>query len=336
MINDYSRFPEVEILYSTSAKVVIPKINQIFARFGSPIVLKSDNGPPFNGTEFAAFAKKLGFHHHRPTNVEPTPGPSDITQPLPDLPSNVEPTPGPSYAISALVNTPLTNKRRLRTVEERNERDAALHPVKDGCTASCKLECNKTFGCEDGKRINKEFWSLSPEERRQWIWTIVLQESKKRTTTKAGSRRSVTNQYFLRRSFESGGVLKCVCKVFFLTTLGYSKSSDAAVMRILKSTSIENTRPNPDQRGRHEPKNKIDRSEILEHIKKYNPAVHHCRRTHAPNRLYLPSDITSSDMHAVFFQSIRQIGIETYRKEIRAQNISFAILGAEECEICKR
>ncbi|GFS03366.1 Pol polyprotein [Elysia marginata] len=63
MMDDYSRFPKVEILYSTSAKAVIPKINQIFARFGTPIFLKGYNGPPFNGTEFSAFAEKLGFHH---------------------------------------------------------------------------------------------------------------------------------------------------------------------------------------------------------------------------------------------------------------------------------
>ncbi|GFR77832.1 Pol polyprotein [Elysia marginata] len=67
MMDDYSRFPEVEILYSTSVKAVIPKFNQIFARFGTPIVLKSDNGTPFKGTEFAAFAKKLRFHHRKIT-----------------------------------------------------------------------------------------------------------------------------------------------------------------------------------------------------------------------------------------------------------------------------
>ncbi|GFR62359.1 transposon Tf2-12 polyprotein [Elysia marginata] len=71
MMDDYSRFPEVEILYSTSAKAVIPKVNQIFARFSTPIVLKSDNEPPFNGTEFAAFAKKLGFHHRKITPLCP-------------------------------------------------------------------------------------------------------------------------------------------------------------------------------------------------------------------------------------------------------------------------
>ncbi|GFR62604.1 transposon Ty3-G Gag-Pol polyprotein [Elysia marginata] len=39
--------------------------------FGTPIVLKSDNGRPFNGTEFAAFAKKLGFHHRKITPLWP-------------------------------------------------------------------------------------------------------------------------------------------------------------------------------------------------------------------------------------------------------------------------
>ncbi|GFR65134.1 transposon Ty3-G Gag-Pol polyprotein [Elysia marginata] len=71
MMDVYSRFPEVEILYSTSPKSIIPKVNQIFARFGTPIVLKSDNGPPFSGIEIAAFAKKLGFHHCKITPLWP-------------------------------------------------------------------------------------------------------------------------------------------------------------------------------------------------------------------------------------------------------------------------
>ena len=51
----FSRFPEVEILTSTSARAVIPKLDAIFARQGIPDVLKSDNGPRFNGHEFKNF-----------------------------------------------------------------------------------------------------------------------------------------------------------------------------------------------------------------------------------------------------------------------------------------
>ena len=65
--DEFSRFPEVEILNSTSARAVIPKLDAIFARQGIPEVLKSDNGPLFNGLEFKNFADYLGFKHRRIT-----------------------------------------------------------------------------------------------------------------------------------------------------------------------------------------------------------------------------------------------------------------------------
>ena len=52
-IDDYSRSPEVKIVHSTSAKAVLPKLDGFFAAYGVPQVFKSDNGPPFNGHEFA-------------------------------------------------------------------------------------------------------------------------------------------------------------------------------------------------------------------------------------------------------------------------------------------
>ena len=46
VIDEYSRFPEVEIVKSTSATSVIPKLDFIFARQGIPDELKTDNAPP--------------------------------------------------------------------------------------------------------------------------------------------------------------------------------------------------------------------------------------------------------------------------------------------------
>ncbi|KAK3720930.1 hypothetical protein QZH41_014537, partial [Actinostola sp. cb2023] len=71
VLDEYSRFPEVEIVTSTSARAVIPKLDAIFSRQGIPDVLKSDNGPPFNGHEFSNFAEYLGFHHRKITPVWP-------------------------------------------------------------------------------------------------------------------------------------------------------------------------------------------------------------------------------------------------------------------------
>ena len=67
VIDEYSRFPEVEILYSTSANATIPKLDAIFARQGIPSMLKSDNGPPFNSEQFASWSKFIGFSHRKVT-----------------------------------------------------------------------------------------------------------------------------------------------------------------------------------------------------------------------------------------------------------------------------
>ena len=50
---------------STSARTVIPHLDMIFSRHGIPDVVKTDNGPPFNGNEFQTFSKDFGFHHRK-------------------------------------------------------------------------------------------------------------------------------------------------------------------------------------------------------------------------------------------------------------------------------
>ena len=71
LIDDYSRFPVVELVGSTSAKAVIPRLDKIFSQFGIPEVLRSDNGPPFNSREFNDFSKHLGFAHRKVTPYWP-------------------------------------------------------------------------------------------------------------------------------------------------------------------------------------------------------------------------------------------------------------------------
>ena len=61
VIDRYSRFPEVEIVRSTKASVVIPKLDKIFSVHGIPEAVKTDNGPPFSGEEFARYLTTLGI-----------------------------------------------------------------------------------------------------------------------------------------------------------------------------------------------------------------------------------------------------------------------------------
>ena len=71
IIDCYSRFPEVEILQSTSCMKVIPKLDSIFARHGIPVKLTSDNGPPFQSQEFKQHMQHLGIKHHHSTPLWP-------------------------------------------------------------------------------------------------------------------------------------------------------------------------------------------------------------------------------------------------------------------------
>ena len=63
---DYgSRFPEIIPLEDTTAAGVINKLMEVFARYGLPAVMVSDNGPQFSAKEMNNFLKQLGIQHVR-------------------------------------------------------------------------------------------------------------------------------------------------------------------------------------------------------------------------------------------------------------------------------
>ena len=64
IIDEYSRYPVVEFTTSTSAKYVLPIIDKVFATLGFPQKVKTDGGPPFNGTdshEYKVYMKWAGI-----------------------------------------------------------------------------------------------------------------------------------------------------------------------------------------------------------------------------------------------------------------------------------
>ena len=71
VVDDFSRYPEVEIMSSLTAKVVIHKLEGLFARWGTPKIVKSDNGSPFQSAEFANYELLSGFKDHRVTPLWP-------------------------------------------------------------------------------------------------------------------------------------------------------------------------------------------------------------------------------------------------------------------------
>ena len=67
LYDEHSRFPVVSKVSTTSAKAVIPKLDETFSLIGIPKVLKTDNGPPFQSADFSKYAEYLGFHHQKIT-----------------------------------------------------------------------------------------------------------------------------------------------------------------------------------------------------------------------------------------------------------------------------
>ena len=47
--DDYSRYPVVEYVNTTSSHHVVPVLDKIFSMFGVPEIVISDNGSPFQG-----------------------------------------------------------------------------------------------------------------------------------------------------------------------------------------------------------------------------------------------------------------------------------------------
>jgi transposase InsO family protein len=71
IIDYYSRFPEVIILNEGSSKEIVKALTGIFARFGIPCTLVSDNGSVFRSNEFESFLKGAGITHVKSSNYFP-------------------------------------------------------------------------------------------------------------------------------------------------------------------------------------------------------------------------------------------------------------------------
>ena len=61
MKDECSRMPFIAEVKTTAAGFVIPVLNNILSLVGIPEVLKSDNGPPFNGHEYREFCEYMGI-----------------------------------------------------------------------------------------------------------------------------------------------------------------------------------------------------------------------------------------------------------------------------------
>ena len=71
VIDQYSKYPKVNIVSSTSFSKLEPCLDRIMATHGIPKQLTTDNGSPYFSNEMAQYAKRMGFKHHPVTPKDP-------------------------------------------------------------------------------------------------------------------------------------------------------------------------------------------------------------------------------------------------------------------------
>lgn len=208
------------------------------------------------------------------------------------------------------------------------------HPVLPSCV-TCKFKCNQNFSDETRRKINKLFWSMTSSGRRLYFSSHVEKKNVARRTTRATSKRQSTYVY---RLTDNHGKSEPVCKKFFLRTLGFKGNSSSLIKILNERDPVTLTLPQ-DRRGTtrdrtiHE--NRLEA--IRKHVESFHPHVSHYRRKHAPNRRYLPSELTITKMFEDFCEKHASLkcSYETYRHTLKEMKISFTKLGHEQCETCE-
>ena len=71
VVDEYSRWAEIEIVRSTSALSTVPKLDEIFSAYSIPCQMTTDNGPPITSHEFKSFSNYMNIKHRRITPLWP-------------------------------------------------------------------------------------------------------------------------------------------------------------------------------------------------------------------------------------------------------------------------
>ena len=201
------------------------------------------------------------------------------------------------------------------------------------CGLICRKKCTTKITEGQRSEIFGAYWKMPYADRKSFMFHMMSKEKTKRLTTGGPSKRKRSYKYHLK---DDQGQRHEVCKAMFLSTLGYHPKNDRLITTVFGGADSSGLAPPPERRGRHTPANKIDLTPMFNHIESFHPSISHYRREHAPNRRYLPSDITIKSMFQDYRQKFTKGSYETYRKAVKELNISFTKLGEEECEHCLR
>ena len=230
------------------------------------------------------------------------------------------------------------------SVEEFASKADCKHPfIVYNCKHDPHLPLSKCFKCnltseEERHAIYKSFWQKDIQGQRNFVSANV-----KATPGETTRKRKMKSLCYYLNSYK-------VCKSFFLKTLGFN-ASDSIIRSVFDNIPMDELSLNlgapPDKRGRHIPSNKHDESlvaEVKNFVESFKPCVSHYRISHAPNRRYLPNNLSIRSLFDEFIDKKKNDDVidsavcsrPWFSRIIHEMNISFQGPHQDQCPVCEQ
>ena len=126
-----------------------------------------------------------------------------------------------------------------------------------------------------------------------------------------------------------------VCRTFFKHTLGIRWNN---FITKFVHTQLENplSTPQESREGDTTQESKQTREQIINHINSFHPQLSHYKTEHAPNKRFLNPELSIRYLWRDFLenQELPKVSYSNYQKVLKSQNIGFARLSQDECDLC--
>lgn len=157
----------------------------------------------------------------------------------------------------------------------------------------CSRKCNEKVSTEERETLFKSFYGLNNQTQQNIFLNGCIKScsiARRRPTNESKPPRTHSFSFFLR--VKNNDIR--VCKTYFRQTFQVSDG------RIHSCCTKDGVSGIVDRRGKSTPGNKLDITDVVNHINSFPAYFSHYTRTHNPNRKYLNPDLTIKKMYDMY------------------------------------
>jgi hypothetical protein len=231
-------------------------------------------------------------------------------------------------------------KEYVRVHEGKEETVPAKEPFLDCslCRDTCRRKCTDKINDSERQKIFDSYYNISDEDlKNAYLFGCISPVAPKTLRANASKHHAMSFCY----SITVDSCKKYVCKTAFAKLHVITNSKiDFVTKQIADGLSA----PRPSRKGRHTnrpTKIGVDRlQEVEKHIRKFPAEPSHYSRKRNPNRLYLSSTLSVSEMHRLYTIDCEEEGsppvsINMYRHIFNTRfNLGFGNPKSDTCSVC--